>query len=377
MTPPRLEPAPAAEIDAVLVGFTHVLRAAGLPVTGDRTSAFLVAAAAVGAGSRAGVYWAGRATLCGEPDHIAVYDRAFEHWFAGRRARPGASSRHRPRVAGPAPLTDGPAAAGPGPQRTQTVRALASATEVLRHRDLAELSAADRAELAAMFVALRARLPMRSSARRRPARRGQVDGRATLRDQLRRAGEPGRVAHRRRSERPRRLVVLVDVSGSMSPYADALLRLGHVLARCDPRRVEVFTMGTRLTRVTPALRMRDPDAALRAAGEQVADWSGGTRLGEVLRAFADRWGQRGAARGAVVVVCSDGWERGDPALLAEQVARLRRLAHRLVWVNPHSGKDGYLPVQAGVAAVLPHVDDFLAGHSLATFEDLVEVIGRA
>ncbi len=376
---PTTGPASPSEtgVDELLVGFTRVLRAAGLPVTSDRTVAFLTAAAEVGADSRRGVYWAGRATLCGEPDHLGVYARAFESWFGGLRADPGIPVPRRRQVVVDAALGEPPAGAASGEQHAEPVRALASATEVLRHRDLAELSAADRAELAAMFTALRVRLPLRSSARRRPARRGQVDGRATMRDQLRRAGEPGRIAYRRRAQRPRRVVLLLDVSGSMSPYADALLRLAQVLTRRDPRRVEVFTMGTRLTRVSPALRQRDPDAALRAAGEQIADWSGGTRLGEVLRAFADRWGQRGSARGAVVVVCSDGWERGDPRLLAEQVARLRRLAHRLVWVNPHRGKAGYLPVQAGVAAALPHVDDFLAGHSLATFEDLVEVIARA
>jgi hypothetical protein len=141
--------------------------------------------------------------------------------------------------------------------------------------------------------------------------------------------------------------------------------------------VEVFTIGTRLTRVTAALEHRDVEAALKAAGEQVPDWSGGTRLGEVLRAFADRWGQRGVARGAVVVVCSDGWERGDTQLLAEQVERLHRLAHRLVWVNPHRGKVGYEPVQAGIAALLPHVDDFVAGHSVASYAELMEVLAGA
>jgi hypothetical protein len=163
----------------------------------------------------------------------------------------------------------------------------------------------------------------------------------------------------------------------MSPYADALLRLAHVWVRGAPRTTEVFTAGTRLTRVTRALRGRDPEVALRAAGEQVPDWSGGTRLGEALQAFLDRWGQRGTARGAVVVVFSDGWERGDPELLATQMARLHRLAHRVVWVNPHRGKAGYRPVQGGIAAALPFVDDFVAGHSLATFAELVEVVARA
>ena len=166
----------------------------------------------------------------------------------------------------------------------------------------------------------------------------------------------------------------------MSGYADVLLRLAHRLTvslRTQGGVVETFTVGTRLTHLTRALRLRDPERALVAAGETVPDWSGGTRLGETLRIFVDRWGQRGLARGAVVVVFSDGWERSDPAQLAEQMARLQRIAHRVVWVNPHRGKAGYEAVQQGVLAVLPHVDDFVAGHSLATYAELTEVIARA
>jgi uncharacterized protein with von Willebrand factor type A (vWA) domain len=176
------------------------------------------------------------------------------------------------------------------------------------------------------------------------------------------------------------VVLLVDVSGSMSGYADPLLRLAHRFTQVGRERrgvVETFTVGTRLTHLTRAMRLRDSERALVAAGETVPDWSGGTRLGETLRFFLDRWGQRGMARGAVVVVFSDGWERGDPALLAEQMARLHRVAHRVVWVNPHRGKAGYEPVQQGVLAALPYIDDFVAGHSLATYADLTEVVSRA
>ena len=200
-----------------------------------------------------------------------------------------------------------------------------------------------------MFAALHPRAPLRRAHRRTAWRRGEVDAHRTLRTTLRRMGEPGPVEWRRRGTRPRRVVLLVDVSGSMSKYADALLRLAHRFVATTGGRggVEVFTLGTRLTHVTRALRIRDPERALVAAGETVPDWAGGTRLGENLKAFLDRWGQRGLARGAVVVVFSDGWERGDPTLLAEQMARLHRMAHRVVWVNPHRGKVGYQPVQAG------------------------------
>ena len=175
---------------------------------------------------------------------------------------------------------------------------------------------------------------------------------------LRRMGEPGEIQWRRRGTRPRRVVLLVDVSGSMSAYADALLRLAHRFSHGRRSRpaagVEVFTIGTRLTQVTRAMRSATPSGRSWPPARPCPDWSGGTRLGETLRIFLDRWGQRGMARGAVVVVFSDGWERGDAGLLGEQMRRLHRVAHRVVWVNPHVGKDGYLPVQQGIVAALPY-----------------------
>src|SRR5699024_4016346 len=183
-----------------------------------------------------------------------------------------------------------------------------------------------------------------------------------------RAGEPGPPRYHRRKERGRRVVLLIDVSGSMKNYADSLLRLAHRIVHGTDRLTEAFTLGTRLTRITRALNSVDPDRALLLAGETVPDWSGGTRLGEALQAFIDTHGRRGMARGAVVVIISDGWERGDPRLLAEQMRRLQALAKRVVWANPHRGKPGYEPVQGGVRAALPHVDEFVDGHSFASFE---------
>ena len=179
-----------------------------------------------------------------------------------------------------------------------------------------------------------------------------------------------------RAERPRRVVLLVDVSGSMAPYADALLRFAHAATRGSAR-TEVFTVGTRLTRVTRELSHRDPDLAMTALAEAVPDWRGGTRLGELLREFLNRWGQRGMARGAVVVVLSDGWERGDPDLLAAQMHRLHRLAHRVVWANPLKARPGYAPLASGMAAALPDVDAFVEGHSLAALEELARVVRGA
>jgi uncharacterized protein with von Willebrand factor type A (vWA) domain len=369
------------EADEVLLGFTRALRAAGVPVTQDRAHGFLAAVAAVGADDRQATYWAGRATLCGSPDDLARHDEVFAAWFDPRdglpRARPREASR--PSTAHLLPDAEG-AGGGDEAGEEDLVRAKASEAEVLKHRDVATLDAAEKRRLASMFVRLSLRPPARRTARHQRWHRGELDASRTLRNSLRHLGEPGAIAWRRRGTRPRRVVLLVDVSGSMSPYADALLRLAHRLtqsARSVGGTVETFTVGTRLTHVTRALRSPDADRAIVAAGEVVPDWSGGTRLGETLRVFLDRWGQRGMARGAVVVVFSDGWERGDAELLGEQMARLKRVAHRVVWVNPHRGKAGYEPLQGGVVAALPHCDDFLAGHSLATFADLTEVISRA
>jgi uncharacterized protein with von Willebrand factor type A (vWA) domain len=360
--------------DEVLLGFARAVRAAGVGVTADRERTFLEATAAVGLEDQAGTYWAGRATLCASPADLERYDQVYAAWFSGERASAPARSDVVRSVA-QADLTEA-TEAGHGAEDDDVARAMASATEVLRHRDVGTLTSAERARLAALFAQLRPLAPRRPAHRHTPYRRGVVDARRTLREELRRMGEPGPVAWRRRGTRPRRVVLLVDVSGSMSAYADALLRLTHVYAAAGLP-VEVFTLGTRLTHVTRCLRQRDAERALLACGNAVPDWSGGTRLAEGLRAFLDRWGRRGMARGAVVVLFSDGWERGQPEALGEQMRRLRVLAHRVVWVNPHRGKAGYQPVQQGIVAALPHIDDFVAGHSMAAFEELVGVVGRA
>ncbi len=369
------------DADEVLLGFTTALRAAGVAVTQDRTRTYLDAVALVGIGDRDATRTAGRATLCATPEDVERHDRVFDEWFGRDNTAPTV----RPRGAQPRPgaglLPDDQVDGAGADPDDDPVRAAASAAEVLRHRDVATLDATERALLAGMFASLRVRLPSRPTARRTPQRRGDVDASRTLRASLRRMGEPDRIHHRRRARRHRRVVLLVDVSGSMGGYADALLRLAHRISAASTSSaggvVEVFTLGTRLTRITRPLRLRDPDRAIAAAGEVVPDWSGGTRLGETLQAFLDRHGQRGMARGAAVVVFSDGWERGEPQLLGEQAARLHRLAHRVIWVNPHRGKEGYAPVQQGIVAVLPHVDHFLAGHSLATFAELTEVLADA
>jgi uncharacterized protein with von Willebrand factor type A (vWA) domain len=355
-----------------VAGFTRALAVAGLPVASDAVDTYARALREVDLADPRQVYWVGRATLCRGPDDIPRYDLVFENWFGGtvpgRAPRRGRPPPRRSHIAG-LDATGSIDTSGEAPQ----LRVAADDTEILRHRDIAELTVAERAHLAELMAALQPRPATRPALRLRPSRRGRIDPRRTVRHMLAAGGEPVRPRHHRKTTRPRRIVLLLDVSGSMSPYADALLRFAHVVARKNPA-TEVFSLGTRLTRLSRALRARDPEQALAAAGRAVPDWAGGTRLGETLRAFLDRWGRRGLARGAVVVIFSDGWERGDPILLAEQMAALQRLAHAVMWVNPHAGVDGYQPVQSGIAAALPFVDRLLAGHSLATLQNLLDEI---
>ena len=365
-------PTEADDLTRTLVGFARVLRAAGVPATPDRLHQTVAAVGHLDVARREDVYWAGRLTLCAAPDDLDRYDRAFAAYFAGVSA-PRLRTVPPVQVARPVavPGTDRPAGGIADPEELPA--ATASEVEVLRHRDLAALSAAEREVVRRLIALLDPVGETRLSRRHRPAGRGDLDRGRTVRAMLRRGGEPVRLARRARRVRPRKLVLIVDVSGSMQPYADPYLRFAHAAAR---RRTgtEVFTVGTRLTRVTREMRGRVPSSALLAVSGAVPDWSGGTRLGELVKAFLDRWGQRGLARGAVVVVASDGWERGDATLLGGQMARLARLAHRVVWVNPHRGLPGYVPMTAGMQAALPHVDDFVDGHSFDALSRLAGLL---
>jgi uncharacterized protein with von Willebrand factor type A (vWA) domain len=369
-------PARRDVVDTVL-GFARTLRAAGVPASPDRVEAMLSAIGALDVLDAGDVYWAGRLTLCGGPDDLDRYDAAFAAFFAGEVPRASRQEAQEVQQLAASASLDAGSSEADDSDETPELATQASADEVLRHRDVSELTVAEREHLRRLFALLVPATPMRRARRRRPSTRGAVHPARTVRRALRDGGEVTRLMHRRPRPRPRRVVLLVDVSGSMSPYADALLRFAHAAVRARPASTEVFTIGTRLTRVTREMRLRDPDKAMAASGSAIPDWSGGTRLGEVLKAFLDRWGQRGMARGAVVVVCSDGWERGGTELLAEQMARLARLAHAVIWVNPHKGREGYEPLTGGMQAALPSVDAFVAGHSLAAFEQLSGVIQHA
>jgi uncharacterized protein with von Willebrand factor type A (vWA) domain len=372
-----------------LVGFGRLLRTRGLPVGTGRILTFCRAVAALDRIDRTGVYWAGRLSMVARKQDLAAYDAAFAEWFPSRSHDVMAMiSGQEQRMGAPPPpelevlldrgLPEESWEPAMGAEDGEAlVGVLASGAEVLRAKSFDELSETERLAADHIIRALAVHLPTRHSRRYRPSPYGRrFDQRRTLRASLRTQGEPFRRAWRDRRRRVRPLVLILDVSGSMSAYSRALMQFGFAAMRAG-RRVEVFCFGTRLTRVTRALARSEPDEALREVAAAVVDWNGGTRIGASLKELLDRWSQHVAMRGAVVVLCSDGLERGDPALLAAQVARLSRLSHRLIWVNPLKGSPRYEPLARGMAAALPYVDVFLAGHNLESLESLCEVLEGA
>ncbi len=368
---------PEAEHDRISLAFARVLRGAGLDVPVGSTITFAEALAAVGLDRRDDVYWAGRVTLLRAPEDGDLYDRAFDAFWDGRLEVTAPPATSPPLTLAFDAERDEANAESDTNQSGPTMQVRYSRAEVLRHRDFAAYTHAELAEARRLMTDLRLAGALRRSRRRRPTNRerGRPDLRRTVRRSLRSGGEPIDRAFSAPARRPRRIILLCDVSGSMEAYSRALLRFVQA-AVVGRGRVEAFALGTRLTRITRELSSRDPDAALAAAADRVLDWSGGTRLGDGLREFNDRWGVRGMARGAVVVVLSDGWDRGDPEVLGEEMARLARVTHRIVWVNPLKATPEYAPLARGMAAALPHIDEFIAGHSMAALEELATVMSR-
>ena len=359
----------------VAVALARAVRAAGVPVPTGATLVLARALAETGLGSRALVFRAGRAVCCTDPGQFADYAAGFAAVF-------GASATETISVSTPAIAVSigldgddgGPHAEGGSDGAALAVRW--SRHEVLRARDFADYSVEELAEAHYLMERLRPVAATRRTRRLEPSRRTtrHPDLRRTARDALRTGGEPVRRSYRRPATKSRRIVLLLDVSGSMEPYARAYVRFIQA-AVAGRSRVEAFAIGTRLTRITRELAGRDPDAAVTAAARRVVDWSGGTRLGAGLRQFNDEWGIRGLARGAVVVIVSDGWDRGEPTLLGAEMTRVSRVVHRLVWVNLLKATPGYAPLAGGMAAALPHIDAFVEGHSIDALERVVAEIG--
>ncbi|MCE2524454.1 MAG: VWA domain-containing protein [Acidimicrobiia bacterium] len=370
---PLVAAARPENICALTARFGVALRDAGLAVPVGSMITFMAALGSVGVDSRAKVYWSGRATLVHRPEDFDTYDVVFTRFWEG--IDPQSLLPPPPTVELTLAFDDLEGGGGDGEtdDDSDMIAVRYSPYELLRDKDFADCTAKELAELAELMSRLRLGGVMRRSRRLQPVRvpRGRPDLRRTVRRALQAGGEPITRSFRQPGEQPRRLVLLLDVSGSMESYARALLRFVHaaVVAR---RRVEAFALGTRLTRLTRELSTRDPDSAFDRAAGVVQDWSGGTRLGESIGVFCDLWGVRGMARGAVVVILSDGWDRGEPTTMTESMGRLSRVAHKVIWVNPLKATPGYAPLAQGMAAALPFVDEFVEGHSLASLEELAD-----
>jgi uncharacterized protein with von Willebrand factor type A (vWA) domain len=326
------------------------------------------------------LYWAGRTTLVSRSDEISAFDRAFRRYFLDDGASGASLLTLRASLAAQAEAAAFvmPGTEPDGEEKEEEPPALgvmASDVDALKHRSFASCTPAELAALRKIMARLRLTPPRRRTRRTRAAPSGRKpDLRKTIRDSMRMHGEPGELFFRQRKTRLRPLILILDVSGSMAEYSRHLLQFAHT-AKHAAAKVEVFCFGTRLTRITRTLEHRRPDNALELASRAVVDWDGGTRIGQSLDAFVRRWGRSGLCRGGVVVICSDGLDRGDPAQLAAVMDRLSRLCFRLVWVNPHKGDDPHFrPSTVGMMVAAPHIDVLLSGHDLASLERLAGLL---
>jgi len=385
-----------ADLADVVAAFGHRLHAAGVPVTPERMARFAEAVLLAGPRTVPEAYWLGRVTLLSGQGQIAVYDRLFDQYFRGyvdlveqTRSAPGNMSS--PLTAGDRAPSVRPAETSASPIMSATpeldalgeteaeelsMLAASSTSERLVERDFSECSPEELALLRRLVEQLPLVPPTRRGRRlRRHARGDRLDIRATLRRAHRTGGDPVHRAHRKHAQRPRRVVLIADVSGSMEPYARVYLHLMRGAVRALGS--EAFVFATRLTRLTRQLASGGPDYAYARVAEATPDWAGGTRIGTALTRFLDEHGRRGIARGAIIVIVSDGWEIGDPQEVGEAMSRLGRLAHHVIWVNPRSAAAEFQPLAGGMAAALPHVDTFLSGHSVQALEDLLAAIAGA
>lgn len=366
------------EVVEHLVGFARRLRAEGVALGPGDTRTYCAAMAPLDPTDLVDVYWAGRVTLVRRRDDLPVYDRVFRAYFlVGEEPAPRRLPVTPQSVAELEATIQVPEAEDGDRERELEAAELGlvgSSIEVTRAKSFAACTPEELAALRRVIATMRLMPPRRRTRRRTPARRGGApDLRRTVREAMRRHGEADVLQRRERRLRRRRLVLILDVSGSMTDYARNLLQFAHSTTRaCD--RAEVFCFGTRLTRITRDLEHRSPDAALARAADAVVDWAGGTRIGACLDAFVRDWGRRGMSRGAIVVICSDGLDRGDPAVLEHAMARLSRLSHAIVWVNPDLGGSDASPTSVGMMVATPYVDRLLSGRDLDGLSELAATL---
>jgi uncharacterized protein with von Willebrand factor type A (vWA) domain len=381
------------DLPPLVAGLSRRLRERGVPVTPARAAEFARALTLVRPVSRRRLYWTARAVFVSDPSQVPAFDAVFFSVFGSRAAPEKEAPEERRTVAAPPderPASDRVATEAERMGVPSTLPherdeeedaaeaeiplALASDEELLRRKSFDALEPHELAQVFRLMSRLQLAPPTRRTRRYEKGRRGgQIDLRRTLRGSLRTGGDPIRLSRRHRRVTRRRLVMLCDISGSMEPYARAYLQFLTCAAGSGPN-AEAFVFATRLTRLTRALASRSPERAIQRAAAAAPDWSSGTRIGDALREFNNRHGRRGMARGAVVVILSDGWERGDPKLVGREMARLARLAHRIVWVNPRVGADEFAVRSGGMRAALPYCDAFVSGHTFDALDEVVEAI---
>jgi uncharacterized protein with von Willebrand factor type A (vWA) domain len=373
------EPEPADDpFTVLLVRFAGELRAGGLPVGSGDIGVYCSALSRLDPADLVDLYWAGRTTLLNSYEDIARYDEIFRRFFLGA-AGPAADELTlmlRASVQAQGALAIPSTEPGEAENEEDAIAGwMASDVTALKHKSFPACTPEELAALRRIMARIRLTPPRRRTRRSVPARAGsRPDPRRTVRESMRMHGEPAQLYWRRRKVRLRPLILILDISGSMADYSRSLLQFAHSAKR-SAGRVEVFCFGTRLTRVTGAMDCRRPDEALERAARAAFDWDGGTRIGDSLDAFIRDWGRRGLCRGGVVVICSDGLDRGDPAVLAAAMERLSRLSHRLVWLNPHKGDDPHFtPSTLGMMIVAPHVDLLLSGHDLNSLQKLATLL---
>lgn len=388
------------DLPPLVTALSRRLHDGGVPITPERTADFARALTLVRPITRGRLYWTTRAVFVSDPSQLDTFDAVFFAVFGGRKQsdefepeetrtvdsppddRPRSEHKATPRDGGQ--HEPGTSVSSSPPRghdedadltEVEVPLAMASDEELLRRKSFDALEPHELAQLYRLMSRLELATPLRRTRRYEKARHGErIDLRRTLRASLRTAGEPIRLANRRRRISRRRLVMLCDISGSMEPYARAYLQFLTCAAGSGPK-AEAFVFATRLTRITRALASRHPERAIQRAAAAAPDWSSGTRIGDALKEFNDRHGRRGMARGAVIVILSDGWERGDPKLVGREMERLARLAHRIVWVNPRVSAGAFSVQAGGMVAALPHCDALVSGHSFEALGEVAEAIG--
>ena len=380
------ESQPARNLLRNLLHFLRALRRLGLPLSPARLELLIHALGLIGLSSRTQVKNAARSILASRREHLAIFDSLFDAFFRPEAFAPISPTefgralqravKREERIALPAPASSSDDRLPEVEVETLERHFAPSEMEILRQKDFADLTPDERQTIQRLIANQSLILPPRRTRRFEPhSRRGDIDLGGTLRRSLRRGGEPLELLRRRKRERDRPLVVLCDISGSMEAYARIFLAFAYTLKSATSR-LEVFVFATRLTRITRELQRRDIDLALKTATARIADWGGGTRIGESLKLFNFEWARRLLGRGAWVIVLSDGWDRGERGLLGREMARLRRSSSRVIWLNPLLGSAGYEPISGGIRAVLPHIDDFLPVHNLRSLEQLGAILGE-